>query len=221
MEDDPHLRLLERWTGALAERFPAGGIGVAGSVAAGRHTADSDLDLLVADRGVARGHQLAVRDEGVRVNVVCVHPDAFAALLRDDAHRFAGIRTSYVAGVRVVRDPDGALAALQDAARQVLRARAESPEPFLAALRERAAAALAGVDEPRAGPRSAAVASFLADAALLRAGRTALDKRDGLRPFDALAGVDPGLHGMLEALLLHGAPPRATLDRAFAHVFGG
>ncbi len=220
MDDDLHARLLERWTAALAERFPDAGIGVTGSVAAGRHGAGSDLDLLVADREVVCGHQMAVRDEGVRVNVVCVHPDAFAALMREDAPRFAGIRASYVAGARVLRDPEGALAALVDAARESLRRRAENPGPLLAALRERAAAALAGVEEPRAGPRSAAVVSLLADAALLGAGRTALDKRTGLRPFDALAEVDLPLHRAFEALLLRGAPPRETLERAFEHVFG-
>lgn len=218
--DDLHARLLERWVSALARRFPSAGIGVAGSVAAGRHGAGSDLDLLVVDRGVTHGQQLAVRDAGVRVNVVCVHPGAFAALVRDDAHRFAGIRASYVAGARVVRDPEGSFAALAEATRASLAERSERPERLRALLRERAAAALARVDEAPAGPRTAAAVSLLADAVLLRAGRTALDKRAGLRPFDALAEVDPALHRALGDVLLRGAPPRETLERAFTHVFG-
>lgn len=217
---DVHLAIVGRWVAALAERFPAAGVGVAGSVAAGRHGPDSDVDLLVADRSVRRGQQMVWTDEGVRVNMVCVHPDAFLALLHEDAHQFAGVRLSYVFGARVLRDPHGALAALREGAAAVLRGRQAERDLLLARLRERATIALGAVDEPVAGPRSMNVLWMLADAALLRAGRTALHKAEGLRPFDVLAEADAETYRAAEELLLRGAPPRPTLERAFAHVFG-
>lgn len=216
---DLHLRLLDRWSGALAARFPDGGIGVAGSVAAGRHGPASDLDLLVADRAVLRAWQAVAVDEGVRVNVVCVHPERWAALLDEDAYRFAGIRTSYVLGLRVLRDPHGLLEPLTARARGVLARRQGDPATMLAELRQRTAAVLTGADEPRPGPRTVKVLRLLVEAALLKAGRTARDKRDGRRPFQALAAANPGLHRLAEALLRGDASPRATLEQAFYHVF--
>lgn len=216
---DLHLRLLDKWSGALAARFPDGGIGVAGSVAAGRHGPASDLDLLVADRAVLRARQAVSHDEGVRVNIVCVHPERWAALLDEDAYRFAGIRTSFVLGLRVLRDPHGLLEPLQARARGVLARRDEDSAAMLATLRERTAAVLAAADEPRPGPRSIKVLRLLVEAALLKAGRTARDKRDGRRPFEALAAANPGLHRLAQALLRGNAPPRATLEQAFFHVF--
>lgn len=215
-----HLRLLDRWSGALAARFPQGGIGVAGSVAAGRHGPGSDLDLLVADRAVLRARQAVAHDQGVRVNVVCVHPDRWAALLDEDAYRFAGIRTSFVLGLRVLRDPHDLLAPLQAAARAVHARRAADSALLLATLGERATAMLtAAVDEPGPGPRTVQALRLLAEAALLKAGRTARDKRDGRRPFAALAAADPVLHSMTETLVRDPAPPRAALQSAFRHVF--
>jgi hypothetical protein len=217
---DLHLRLLDRWSAALAARFPDGAIGVAGSVAAGRHGPASDLDLLVADRAVRHARQAVSHDEGVRVNVLCVHPERWAALLDDDAYRFAGVRTHYVLGVRVLRDPHGLLAPLQAYARGVLARRDAGPADLLATLRDRVSAVLpAAADEPRPGPRTARALRLLAEAALLKAGRTARDKRDGRRPFHALAATDPALHRMTEALVRGGAPARATLESAFLHVF--
>jgi hypothetical protein len=214
-----HLRLLDKWSATLAARFPDAGIGVAGSVAAGRHGPASDLDLLVADRAVLRARQAVSHDEGVRINVVCVHPERWAVLLDDDAYRFAGIRTSFVLGLRVLRDPHGLLEPLTARARGVLARRQDDPATLLAELRERTAAVLAGTDEPRPGPRTVKVLRLLVEAALLKAGRTARDKRDGRRPFEALAVANPGLHRLAEALLRGDASPRATLEQAFHHVF--
>lgn len=216
---DLHLRLLDKWSGALADRFPDAGIGVAGSVAAGRHGPASDLDLLVADRAVLRARQAVSHDQGVRVNVVCVHPERWAALLDDDAYRFAGIRTSFVMGLRVLRDPHGVLEPLTARARGVLARRGDDPAAMLAELRGRTAAVLAAIDEPQPGPHSVMALRLMVEAALLKAGRTARDKRDGRRPFEALATANPALHRLAEALLRGDAPPRATLEKAFSHVF--
>lgn len=216
---DRHLRLLDHWSRALAARFPEGGIAVAGSVGAGRHGPASDLDLLVADRSARRARQTVAVEDRVRVNVVCVHPERWAALLDEDAFRFAAIRSSYVLGARVLRDPHGLVASLQASARAVRARREHEPAALLAVLRGRAADALARADEPRPGPRTRRALSLLVEGALLRAGRTAADKREGRRPFEALAHADPVLHGMAAALLRHGAPPRETLRAAFAYVF--
>jgi len=212
MTPDPHLALLDRAVAALEERFPRAGIGVTGSVAAGRQSVGSDLDLLVADPSVARDWQMAFREGAIRVNVVCVHPERFAGQLRADAAAFAAIRASYVLSTRPLRDPEGHLHALRADARAALALRDTGRDELLARLEDRARELLS-----RSGstPDVWAVGALwiTVEAAHLAAGRTALDKREGNRPFEVLERHDPELHALARAVLHGTAPARETIEK--------
>lgn len=219
MTHDPHAALCERASAALHQRMPEAGIGVAGSFAAGRHHAASDLDLLVADPAVRRDWQMAVRDGGIRVNVLCVHPQRFGAQMVADATLFAAVRASYVLSARPLHDPHGRLAALQADARAALALRETSRGELLARLhataRELRRRGDGGPDFWTVGALWSAV-----EAAHLHAGRIALDKREGNRPFEVLERHDPELHALARAALLGTAPLRETVDAIIERVFG-
>jgi len=220
---DPHLATLERTADALLRRFPNAGVGVTGSVGAGTHHAGSDLDLLVVDDGIVRDWQLAVHEGGVRVNVVCAHPARFAAQLRADAPRFAAVGASYVLSARALRDPAGHLAALQAAARAAVGMR-ESARGELLARAEATARDLLSHHAAENGRWAVAASVWTTvEAAHLAAGRTALEKGDGRRPFEVLARADPELHALARTALTGGGPPAEAVEaveRMIARVFG-
>jgi len=200
--------------------MPEAGIGVTGSFATGRHHAGSDVDLLVADPAVRRDWQMAVHEDGIRVNVLCVHPQRFAAQLAADATLFAAVRASYVLSARPLHDPHGRLAALQGDARAALALRETARGELLARL-EATARELRRRSER--GPDFWAVGALWSavEAAHLRAGRTALDKLEGNRPFEVLERHDPELHALARAALQGSAPLRETVDAILERVFGG
>jgi hypothetical protein len=216
--DLPHTALLERVTDALAARFPAAGIAVTGSVAAGTHHTGSDLDLLVVDTTVARDWQMAFPAEGVRVNVVCVHPERFGAQMRADAAAFAAVRASYVISARTLRDPAGHLDTLRDHARRAVELRRTNRDELFAV---HAAAARARLARSEGGLDAWAAAALVAaiEGALLRAGRTALSKADGSRPMVALASEDPALHARIAALLAGAVPVSEAVEDIISLVF--
>jgi hypothetical protein len=215
---DPHAALCERALAALEARFPGAGIGVTGSFAAGRHHAGSDLDLVVVSPSVRRDWQMAFREQGVRVNVLCVHPERFAAQMRADAAAFAAIRASYLLSARAVSDPHGHLAALRDEARAAVALREHGRGELMRRLHRTALDLLARgagtLDVWAVGALWTAV-----EGAHLRAGRTALEKGDGNRPFQVLERHDPELHALAHAVF-EGAPARETVAEMIARVFG-
>lgn len=176
------------------------------------------MDLLVVDDTVTRDHQLVFRERGIRVNVMCVHPARFAARIRGDASRFAGVRLNYVLAARPLRDPRGQLSALQADARAVLHARTERRAEILASLRARIEPLVAAADRGSPGAVADAL-PLLADAVLLRRGRTARTKAEG-RPFDALASVDPRAHALVREVLREGARAGPLLAQLQARAFG-
>lgn len=213
-----HVALAGRCADGLGARFPSAGIGLSGSVAEGRHTPASDVDLLVVDDAIARDHQLVFREEEIRVNVVCVHPARFAARIRGDAGRFVGVRLNYVLAARPLRDPRGQLAALQHEARAVLRARTERKDEILASLRARISPLLVTAGQPGGSGAVFDALALLADALLLRAGHTARLKSES-RPFDALAAVDPQAHATMTAVVEGHAAVGPLLARLYARAF--
>jgi len=218
-ETDRHAALLERAAEALAARFPTAGLGVTGSVAGGRHHAGSDLDLLVVDTAITRDWQMAFHADGVRVNVVCAHPDRFAAQMRADAPAFGAVRASYVLSARTLRDPAGQLEALRGHARDAVALRHAARGELLAALAAAARGRLA-----RAGnvldAWSASALMNAVEGAHLRAGRTALDKAEGNRPLEVLAREDPALHARVAAVLAGAAPVHPAVGEIVDTVFG-
>ncbi|HET7229029.1 MAG TPA: nucleotidyltransferase domain-containing protein [Longimicrobium sp.] len=215
----PHAAIAAACADGLAARFPGAGIGLSGSVAEGRHTAASDVDLLVVDDAIARDHQAVFREQGIRVNVLCVHPARFAARIRGDAGRYAGIRLNFVLAARPLRDPRGHLSALQDEARAVLHARTERRGEILESLRARIAPLIAAAPGPDSERAMLDALPLLADALLLRRGQTARTKAES-RPFDALAAADPGAHALVQAALRGDEDPAPLLARLYTRAFG-
>lgn len=213
-----HRALATEAANALAVRFPGAAIGLTGSVAAGRHTAQSDVDLLVAVPSISRDLQYVFALEGIRVNVLAADPVRLGARLDGEAARFASMLLGYVLGARTLHDPDGVLDGLRARARAALARRAAEPERLMDELRARIHPLAAAGPADRAGER--ALVALLLDAWFLRRGRHLLHKSEAVRPFLLVGEDDPAFLELLSVLVLDGATPRlvdallARLDRA-------
>lgn len=199
---DSHLRAARALLSALASEFPSAGLAVTGSVARLAHRPESDLDLVVADRGFLRDAQLAAEEDGVRAAVVCLRPGLTAErelrwpmLTGGDAGIVSMIRTA-----RVVHDPTGAFAELQETARTTDALRDERRIELAERYREeigRQVRALNGRDGSRGA--MVALAGTIADAWCLHRG-VVRDRKE--RPLiREIEESDPELFALLSAAL--------------------
>lgn len=211
---DAHAVLARRAGAVLAKRFPAAGVGVTGSVAAGRHHAGSDVDLLLVEPSFPRDLQFAFVVDGVRANVVAASPERLVARLEGDAHRFASMLLGYVLGARTLHDPGGSLAGVRERAAAILARRQREPGTILAAVLARIGVLVDG------GGAERAVAALLLDAWYLRRGRLLLEKRDAVRPFLIVAEEDADFSRLLSRLVA-GEGDAALVEEMLARLQGG
>ncbi|MBB6069474.1 hypothetical protein HNQ61_001089 [Longimicrobium terrae] len=221
---DAHRAAAESVLGRLAARFPSAGLGVTGSVSTGTHTAESDLDLVVADASFRREMQFATRAEGVRTAILCLHPGFDAERERrwmlasgGDAAMVTMVRTAFVA-----RDPAGWLAEMQRTVARLSGERHARRGELVALRRERALAAvraLAKGTEATDEQLQLELFAAVVEGWYLRKGLSMDSKRESARAIDVIAARDPELHQLLRRAIpiTHGS--MAPLLRAVDYVF--
>jgi hypothetical protein len=220
---DPHTRAARALASRLAAVFPRAGIGVTGSVAAGTHGADSDLDMVVVDAAFQHDAQCATRVNGIRASIVCLRLDGgparaqgWALAAGGDARIVAMIRS-----VHAVHDPDAALEGLQRVVAACDAERVASRAGLLTVLRERAAALVRALDQtPLRAALLARLLNVILDGWCLKQGLTIDSKETDRRLFETIADADPALGELLCLALPLTSGSRPALLGAFDLVFG-
>jgi len=222
---DAHVEAADALLRRLAVAFPAAGLGITGSVAAGTHGPASDVDLVMVDGSFRRDMQFATVSRGVRCAIVSLRPGLGAERERrwmlqsaGDMHIVSMVRSAFVA-----RDPAGVLGEMQ---RTVARLDAEriTRRDELVALRH--ADALAAIRALHGGTADSderlqlRLFSAVVDGWFLSRGLMMETRHATERMLGTIAAHDPAL-----AALLHRAIPlthaaMAPLLRAADHVFG-
>lgn len=220
---DTHTRAAWHLASRLAAAFPRAGIGVTGSVAAGTHRADSDVDMVVVEASFQHDAQFATHVDGIHASIVCLRPDGgppraqgWALAAGGDARIAAMIRSA-----RAVRDPDAALERLQRVVAACDAERVASKAGLLAILRDRAASLARAPDQaPLREARLARLLNAILDGWCLKQGITIDSRETDRRLFATIAHADPALGEALRLALPVTAGSRFALLRAFDLVFG-
>jgi hypothetical protein len=200
---DPHLEAARALLGALARELPEAGLAVTGSVAQLAHRADSDLDLVVADRAFGRDAQFTTEYGGVRAAIVCLRP----SLTAEREQRWSMLAggdaavASMVRGAHLVRDPAGAFVELRETVSRTDALRLAHHEALRARYRQEVeklarAARDAGA---QAAPVLVRLLGILLDAWCLERGVVRTSKRQRL--LEEVSARDPELFALLQAAL--------------------
>lgn len=220
---DPHLRAAAVLLSRLADTFPEAGLGITGSVAAGTHRPDSDLDVVVVDGGFRREMQFATECEGVRAAILCLRPEFTPERERRWARASGGDArlVSMVRMTRVERDPRGWLAGMQEVIRRLEDVRVARREALLGELRGSAEALIHGLwsGSGRDEHLQMQLLTALVDAWHLREGLVIRTRADGEEVFARIAARDPDLHALLRAAVPLTPSSMPHLLRAFDRVF--
>lgn len=222
---DAHVAAARAMLLRLADTFPSAGLGITGSVAAGTHGPDSDLDLVAVDASFRREMQFATVSEGIRTAILCLRPGFDAA--REQRWTLAAggdvVMVSMIRSAFVARDPAGWLGAMQRTVARLDAARPSLREELMALRRAQALEAVRLL-HAGTGPGDAhlqlELCSAVIDGWFLRQGLAMDTRQETEGALETIAGRDAELAALLRAAvpLTHASmsPLLRAVDRVFA-----
>lgn len=147
VSDDPHVKCVREVARSLGQKMPGIGVGIAGSVATGTHTAESDVDLVASGLDKPGEMQFSTRYRGISVVVVYLPASPSETWIQRWHTSWTDRVALMLRSTVIVRDPASALARLRATVRNVERERSAHPGRVYDYLRHRATSLLATLNK--------------------------------------------------------------------------